>query len=401
MTTHSAGSAPPVDVFRIGIAGLGAAGRAFLPAILAHPGFRLVAIAEPVAEARADALAGHSMTSYSTVQAMLEHPGLDAVYLATPTGLHPEHVLLAIAAGKHVLVEKPMAARLDQAKAMVVAAEQAGLVLLVGHSHSYDLPIRKMREIIDGGTLGRVCMVNTWCFTDWIYRPRRADELDARQGGGVTFRQGSHQFDIIRLLCGGMVRSVRARTFDWDPQRSAIGAHIVYLDFVDGAAATAVYNGYGNFSSMDLGFNVSEWGQMQPPENRPPMRGPSADLVPEAERLAKQKRAKAAIPGSAPYQPFFGVTLVSCERGDIRQSPTGLTVYSAQGQIEIELPTDRTPRDLVMAEFHDAITGRARALHDGRWGLANLEVCAATISSSENGQDVLLKEQVALPVRTI
>lgn len=401
MNTRSVGSTSATDVVQIGIVGLGAAGRAFLPAILSHPGFKLVAVAESIAAVSADALGGHSATSYSSVEALLEHPGLDAVYIATPTDHHHAHALLAFAAGKHVLVEKPMAAKLPQARTMVAAAEAAGVVLLVGHSHSYDLPIQKMREIIDGGSLGRVRMVNTWCFTDWIYRPRLADELDVNQGGGVTYRQGSHQFDIIRLLCGGMVRSVRARTFDWDPQRSAIGAHIVYLDFVDGAAATAVYNGYGNFSSMDLGFNVSEWGLMQPPENRPPMRGPSADLVPEAERLAKQKRAKAAIPGSAPYQPFFGVTLVSCERGDIRQSPTGLTVYSAQGQNEIELPTDRTPRDLVMAEFHDAITGRARALHDGRWGLANLEVCAAAISSSENGQDVLLKEQVALPVRTI
>ena len=386
---------------QIGIVGLGSAGRAFLPAILAHPGFRLVAVAEPDAEVRADALGGHSAAGYSTIQAMLEHPGLDAVYIATPTELHLEHVLLAFAAGKHVLVEKPMAAQLDQARAMVAAAGQAGAVLLVGHSHSYDLPIQRMREIITGGTLGRVRMVNTWCFTDWVYRPRRTDELDTNQGGGVTYRQGSHQFDIIRLLCGGMVRSVRARTFDWDPARSAMGAHIVYLDFVDGAAATAVYNGYGSFSSMDLGFNVSEWGFVQPPETRPPPHRPSADLMPEAERLAKQARARVAIPGSAPYQPFFGITLVSCERGDIRQSPKGLYVYSAQGQIEIELPTDRTPRDLVMAEFHDAITGRAPAVHDGRWGLANLEVCAAAISSSESGQDVLLKEQVALLARAI
>ena len=401
MNSRAAGVTSVSDIVQIGIVGLGAAGRAFLPAILAHPGFKLVAVAEPVAEVRADALAGHHATGYSTMQAMLEHPGLDAVYIATPTNLHPEHALQAFAAGKHVLVEKPMAAQLDQARAMVAAAEQAGVVLLVGHSHSYDLPIQKMREIIAEGTLGRVRMVNTWCFTDWVYRPRRADELDTDQGGGVTYRQGSHQFDIIRLLCGGMVRSVRAKTFNWDPQRSVIGAHIAYLDFVDGAAATAVYNGYGNFSSMDLGFNVSEWGFRQPPENRPSLRNSPADLTPEAELLAKQRRAKSAIPGSAPYQPFFGVTLVSCERGDIRQSPKGLYVYSQQGQIEIELPTDRTPRDLVMAEFHNAITGRARALHDGRWGLANLEVCAAAISSSESGLDVLLQEQVALPMRAI
>ena len=53
-------------------------------------------------------------------------------------------------------------------------------------------------------------MIHTWNFTDWIYRPRRPDELDISLGGGVTFRQGSHQFDIIRLLGGGMVKSVHA-----------------------------------------------------------------------------------------------------------------------------------------------------------------------------------------------
>lgn len=389
---------PATDVLNIGVVGLGAAGRAFVPAILKHPGFRLAAVAEPVAATRAEMSGGRDTTGYASVEAMLEHPGLDAVYVATPTDVHPEHVALALAAGKHVLVEKPMAAELEQARAMVAAAIAAGVVLLVGHSHSYDLPIRKMREIITGGTLGPVRMVNTWCFSDWMYRPRRAEELDAARGGGVTYRQGSHQFDIIRLLCGGLAKSVRAKTFDWNPRRSGIGAHVAYLDFVDGAAATAVYNGYGRFSSMDLGFDVSEWGFMQPPQDRPQHRF-SAEATPEAELLAKQQRARSAIPEAAPYQPFFGVTLVSCERGDIRQSPKGLYIYSEEGQAEIELPTNRSPRDLVLAEFHDAITGRSPALHDGRWGLANLEVCAAAISSSESGQDVLLKEQVAAPGR--
>ena len=399
-TQANAASGTDADrVINIGIVGLGAAGRAFLPAILSHPGFNLAAVAEPVAAVRDDALAGHPAAAYDTLQQMLAHPGLDAVYVATPTDLHPEHVMAACAAGKHVLVEKPMAAQLDLARAMVDAAEQAGVILLVGHSHSYDLPIKTMREIICSGSLGRVQMVNTWCYTDWIYRPRRADELDSNQGGGVTFRQGSHQFDIIRLLCGGKTRSVRAKTFDWDPQRSAIGAHVVYLDFEDGAAATAVYNGYGRFSSMDIGSNISEWGFLQPPENRPavPRAGAGAAADPQAELLAKQKRAKNAIPGSAPYQPYFGVTLVSCERGEIRQSPTGLTVYTAEGQTEIELATDRSPRDLVMAEFYDAISGRGELVHGGRWGLANLEICAAAIASSASGRDVLLSEQVALP----
>jgi phthalate 4,5-cis-dihydrodiol dehydrogenase len=191
-----------------------------------------------------------------------------------------------------------------------------------------------------------------------------------------------------------MVKSVKAKTFDWDPNRSAIGAHTVFLDFADGAAATAVYNGYGSFSTMDLCGDVSEWGFIQPPGSRPWARRPAPGTTPEAELRAKQARAKNAIPGSAPYQPYFGLTLVSCEGGDIRQSPTGLHIHTEDGLQEIELPADRTPRDLVMEEFHDVITGKSPAVHDGRWGLANLEVCLAAIASSGSGREVDLKHQV-------
>lgn len=382
---------------RIGIAGLGAAGQAFIPAILRHEGFDWVALADPVQIVRERTQREHGVAAYASLPELLGHPGLDAVYLATPTQLHADHVLQAAAAGKHVLVEKPMAISLEQGRAMVDAAQQAGVILLVGHSHSYDAPIKRMRELIASGELGRVRMVNTWCFTDWLYRPRRPDELDAEQGGGVTFRQGSHQFDVIRLLCGGQASSVRAKTFDWNPSRPAIGAHIVFLEFDNGAAATAVYNGYGGFASMDLCSDISEWGFHQPVQQRQRTTVPSAGLSQEEELRAKQARARSAIPAGAPFQPFFGLTLVSCELGDIRQSPTGLLVYTEAGQRQIELPVDRTPRELVLAEFHDAITGRAPALHDGRWGLANLEVCVAAILSSSTGREVRLEEQVAVP----
>ena len=279
---------------------------------------------------------------------------------------------------------------------MVAAAERAGVVLLVGHSHSYDAPIARMRELIDSGELGRVRMVNTWCFSDWMQRPRRADELDSEQGGGVTFRQGAHQFDVIRLLCGGLASSVRAKTFDWNPQRRAIGAHSVFIDFADGPAATAIYNGYGGLSSMDLCFDISEWGFRQPADQRPRR---AAGMSAKQELQAKQARARSAIPAQAPYQPFFGLTVVSCEGGDIRQSPTGLLVHSEAGVREIDVPRGRSPRDLVLAEFHDAIAGRAPALRDGRWGLANLEVCVAAIESSRIGQEVRLHEQVAMSQR--
>jgi phthalate 4,5-cis-dihydrodiol dehydrogenase len=383
--------------FRMGIVGLGAAGRAFLPAIGQHPGFQLVAFAEPVAEIRDSVERETGAAGHPDLPTMLDRADIDVVYVATPTELHPEHVAIACEAKKHVLTEKPMAIRLAQALAMNAQADRAGVVLLVGHAHGYDLPIQRMREIVSSGELGRVRMIHTWNFTDWIYRPRRPDELLLDKGGGVTFRQGSHQFDIIRLLGGGSVRSVRATTFDWDPRRRGVGAHTVFMQFVDGTAATAVYNGYGYMSTIELCGDVSEWGFLEPIDKRAPVRRPMARRPVADELAAKRERAKDAIPASAPFQPTFGLTLVSCERGDIRQSPRGLWVYSGKGREEIVLPTDQSPRRLVLDELHDALTGKQPPIHDGRWGLANLEVCLAAIASSESGCEVELQHQVPVP----
>jgi phthalate 4,5-cis-dihydrodiol dehydrogenase len=275
---------------------------------------------------------------------------------------------------------------------MVAAAEAAGVLLLVGHSHSYDLPIKAMLDIIARGELGRLRMIHTWCFSDWIYRPRRPDELNPGLGGGVVYRQGAHQFDVIRLLGGGLLKSVRATAFDWDLERQSIGAHVAYLQFADGAVATAVYNGYGGLPGAELCFDIGEWGLPQRQEDRV-----AAPLRPVDEVAAKRDRAKKAIPAAAPFQPFFGLTIVSCDRGDLRQSPHGLYLYTRNGREEIVLPPDRSPRALVLDEFAAAIRGEAPAVHDGRWGMATLEVCTAVLSSSQSGREVELTHQIAVP----
>ena len=381
-----------MPAIRIGIVGMGAAGWAFLPAIRGNPGFELAAVVEPAVDVRDTVAAETGVAVHADLAAMLRQPDLDAIYVATPTELHPEHVAQACAAGKHVLTEKPMAIRVEQAQAMVDVAERAGVVLQVGHSHSYDLPIRHMREMVASGALGRVRMIHTWNFTDWMARPRRPAEFDVTQGGGVTYRQGAHQIDILRLIGGGLVRSVRAATFDWNEQRRSIGAHTIFLSFADGTAATAIYNGYGHFSGTELTAGVGEWGLTEAPGRRALARSVAA-VSPEQELAAKRKRARTAIPASAPYQPHFGLTLVSCERGDMRQSPDGLLVYSENGREEIALAKDKSPRDLVLDEFAQAIAGKPTT-HTGRWGLANLEVCTAAIESSRTGVEIVLAHQV-------
>jgi len=147
---------------------------------------------------------------YESAEDICRDPELDAVYIASPNRFHAEHAITAAKHGKHVLVEKPMAISLEQTEAMVEACEKAGVKLVCAHTASYGLPYRTMRRIIVSGELGRVRAIHMLSYTDWMLRPRTADELDFNQGGGVPFRQGPHQLDTVRLLGGGLLKSVRA-----------------------------------------------------------------------------------------------------------------------------------------------------------------------------------------------
>ncbi|MEO7744555.1 MAG: Gfo/Idh/MocA family oxidoreductase [Usitatibacter sp.] len=379
-------------MIRVGIAGVGAAGRAFVPAILAHPAFALAAIADPSAAIRQEMQRAYQVPAHPDFAALLANGAIDAVCIATPTEMHAEQAIAALAAGKHVLLEKPMATTMADADAILAAARSAGKLLLVGHSHSYDAPIARMRQLVESGVVGAPCMANTWCYTDWVYRPRRPEELDVAKGGGVTFRQGAHQFDILRFLCGGLAQSVRAKTFDLDPARSTIGAHVAFVDFADGAAGTAVYSGYDHLPGALLTFGIGEWGFPQPAKAAPAARAVS----PDEELREKAERARHAIPAQAPHPPFFGLTVLSCARGDIRQVPEGLAVHTRNGVTTIPVSSARSPRDVLLDELHEAIAGIRPPVHDGRWALASLELCLGASESARSGREVVLTRQVPL-----
>lgn len=385
-------------MLRVGIAGLGTAGRLLIPALEQHPDTKLVAVADLVAEARESFAASHGAVACADIAALLRLADVDAVYIATPTHLHREHVMAAIAAGKHVLVEKPMAPTIEEALAMAEAAERAGVVLSVGHSHGYDLPVQAMREIVASGELGKLKLINTAYYTDWFYRPRLPEELDTSLGGGVTFRQGSHQFDVIRVVGGGLLASIRATTFDWDPERPGIGAYTAYCTFADGAVANATYNGYGLFQSFEAYWDVGELGYPESLAKVGASRKAFYARTSNDERDAKRTRIERhSFSEPPPHHNFFGLTVVSCEHGDIRQSPDGLYVYTLDGRSERKLPVDRDPRSLVLEEWYDTIAHKRAPLHDGRWGVANVEVCLAVIESSRTAREIQLQHQVAAP----
>src|ERR1044072_431247 len=234
------------------------------------PRAALVAAADPRAEARRRFAKDFGGRACDTIEELCADPDIEIVYVATPHQLHARHAILAARNGKHVLVEKPMALTLDDCAGMIAAARRASVYLIVGHSHSFDAPIARTRALIGSGEYGAVRMIHALNYTDFLYRPRRPEELDTAQGGGAVFNQAAHQIDIVRLLGGGHVKTVRAATGAWDATRPTEGSYSALLTFEDGAFASISYGGYGHFDSDELMGWIGEIGQQKQPYGRSP-----------------------------------------------------------------------------------------------------------------------------------
>src|SRR5436190_428380 len=129
-----------------------------LPTFVNDPRVALVAAADPRAEARQRFAADFPAATYGGVEELSADPAVEIVYVATPHQHHAQHAILAAGGGKHVLVEKPMALTLEECLAMIDAAQHADVHLIIGHSHSFDAPILRTRELIDSGEYGAVRM---------------------------------------------------------------------------------------------------------------------------------------------------------------------------------------------------------------------------------------------------
>lgn len=390
-----------MEPLRLGVIGLGRAFTLMLPTFWQHPFIRLAAASDPRPEARACFASDFGANVYDTADALCQDPSVQAVYVASPHQYHVEHVTLAAKRRKHVLVEKPMALTLADCREMIEATRHAGVHLLVGHSHSYDTPYLRAREIIKTGRYGRVKMVNALNFTDFLYRPRRPEELDTQAGGGVVFSQAAHQVDVVRLLVGQPARSVRALSGRWDPKRSTEGAYNAQIVFEDGSFASLTYSGYGHFDSDEFNEWIGELGHTRDPETYGTARALlRTATTPEAEILLKNKRAygparaRAFQTSEKLQHNHFGLVIVSCELADLRPTPRGIVVYGDDERHVEALATPEVPRSEVIEELYAAAVLGRQPLHSGEWGLATLEICLAIVESANRMQEINLSHQM-------
>ena len=197
-----------------GVIGASTIGRDWMvPAISAQPDSRVAAVASSDPErGRRYAEELNIPKAYSSVGDLIADATLDAVYISTTNESHEQHALTAISAGKHVLCEKPLALSLDSARAMVAAAAAAGVVMGTNHHLRNAATHRRMRDVIQSGTIGRPLAARVF---HAVYLPPhlqswRIDRPDA--GGGVILDITVHDADTLRFALSDEVVEVTAMT---------------------------------------------------------------------------------------------------------------------------------------------------------------------------------------------
>ena len=175
-------------------------------------GAKLTAVCDST-PARADEIASKFGVAASyDIDEFLARKDIDAVSVLTPSGMHSVHAIACAQAGKHVVVEKPMALRLQDADEMIRACDEAGVKLFVVKQNRFNVPVVKAREALVAGRFGRLILGTVrvrWC-RDQSYYDQDAWRGTWANDGGVLTNQASHHVDMLEWFFGDVV-NVHAR----------------------------------------------------------------------------------------------------------------------------------------------------------------------------------------------
>ena len=231
MSVPSAGRA-----VRVALVGCGRISRNHFEAIERVEGLALSAVCDIVPERARQAGEQQGVPWFTSYEKMLADATADAVAICTPSGLHPQHGILAARAGKHVISEKPMAITLAAADELVGACDAAGVQLFVVKQNRLNAPIQLVKRALDKGRFGRLYMAN--CTVRWT-RPQEYYDQAPWRGtwefdGGAFMNQASHYVDLVQWLVGP-VESVLAKTATLARRIEAEDSGVAIFKFRNGA----------------------------------------------------------------------------------------------------------------------------------------------------------------------
>jgi predicted dehydrogenase len=237
-------------MLRVALIGCGNIGAgAHLPAYIHILEAELVAVCDIIEERVQAAAERTGGTAYIDYRQLLEREDIDMVDICLPSDLHAEATIAAAGASKHVLCEKPMAHTLSAAEAMIEAAAQNGVKLMIGQVRRFDHRYASIKEQLDAGKVGRPVFVRR-AERQFLPFPPEAWQWDAKRGGGVILDIGVHAADLFRWLFGQEAVEVYAVARSVREAARAAGSY-------DHAMITFKFDGGG------IGFAEASWAYPQ------------------------------------------------------------------------------------------------------------------------------------------
>lgn len=191
---------------KVGLVGCGRISNRHLDVLKNLPEAQVVGVTDVIASRAQQQATKYGVPIFPTAEALVECGKPDILSILTPSGDHAERVIHLSSMGVHIIVEKPMALKLDDADRMISACDQNGVKLFVVKQNRYNLPIQRLRQALEEGRFGKLVLGTVrvrWC------REQKYYDQDAWRGtwaqdGGVLANQASHHLDLLQWMMGGV-----------------------------------------------------------------------------------------------------------------------------------------------------------------------------------------------------
>lgn len=234
-------------MLKIAVVGTGIIGIKHLAAIAESSSCCLCAVCdinESAASASAAKYGVPYFTDFKDIPAKID---ADAVILNLPHWLHCEAAVFFLEHGMHVLVEKPMAITTNECHKMIQTAVQTGKKLAIGHLQRFFPANRKVKEFVQSGELGKLCMVTESRTIDYFDDHRPGWFLNKNQsGGGIVMNYGAHALDKLFYILQSKLKRIHAVTGNIKNDATIEGHAQILAEFESGVCASLTFSGYTN-----------------------------------------------------------------------------------------------------------------------------------------------------------
>jgi len=343
----------------LGVIGCGGiADRRTIPGILTLPNWRIVAVSDATPDIASRIAAKYNLPKACSTEELLADPQVEAVYIATPVYLHKEQALAAAAAGKHIMIEKPIGLTAVEGQEIVAACKRAKVTLMEGYMMKFHPLHQAAKRMIEDGRLGRLVFLRAQ-LSCW-YPPMEGAwrQKQALGGGGALMDLAGHLYDLMAWFAGPVT------------QVSAQVGNLVHHYETDDSSLTMLHFVGGAYGVADAMFNIPDASV----PNRLEIYGDQGSLLAEGtigQGTGGTMTARLEQPGKG-----YDAQQERAEQGEFQVKPEGevASLYAAE-----------------FDHFRRAIeSGGTPKLNSGEDGVRIMQVIEAAYQSARSGRAMLL-----------